>query len=177
MENFVASTGELSNTRLTIKTIHEGVVIHASTTNPTMPAAPSKWIELVDDGSGWCEVIMRYDQGNTSAAVGEIGSGSYLFKLPGGYIFDTSIHPVNSNGNYGLAAQCIIPGSSGAARNSSNTQIMNVVPYNNTYFKLHDAGQGVYNSLPYVRAAVASTFYSLDHTNLMFTASFRFKKG
>lgn len=67
-------------------------VITATTTNPTKPSSGNVYfdqIELIDDGSGWCDVNMYY----AHSAAGIVGSGTYLFRLPGNYQFDTAVHP------------------------------------------------------------------------------------
>lgn len=77
---------------LTKKVFTEPVTIEATTTAPTKPTVREKdFITLIDDDTGWCEVIMDLYYSSTTG--GANGSGIYLFKLPAGYRFDLTAHP------------------------------------------------------------------------------------
>ncbi|UII21497.1 hypothetical protein [Fulvivirga ligni] len=72
----------------------ETLTITATGTAPNKATTTiNDYIYATDDG-GWVTVNFEYSHTNITGATA--GSGSYIFKLPEGYSFDTSVHPVNT---------------------------------------------------------------------------------
>jgi hypothetical protein len=166
-------------TPLAPKSFTETLTIGATTTAPTKGATKAvDYINLVDDNSGWCQVSMMYR--HTSA--GTAGSGDYLFSLPAGYKFDTTIHPgytfvgQNSAADPGMVSH--IPGSRGEVNDSATGCYFLVVVYDATRFRLLQESQASWwGTTSLSRQPIGSGQYGLSNTTLTFNAGFRFKKG
>lgn len=144
--------------------------------SPGIGASPAQnYINLVDDGSGWCTVTGALKM----SAAGAAGSGTYLINLPGGQKFDTAFHPLNtqtSNLSGGGEIHKVIPGSAGVIGWVDGTSIhkLEVVPHTQTQFKLSASHVIAGASLYYYFQG--STFYQMSAA-CFFQFSFRFKKA
>src|SRR5690606_32671862 len=94
------------------------------------------YISATDDGT-WVTIDFEYSHTNNTGATS--GSGDYLFKLPAGYAFNTSIHPVNTQATtlYGVAEVHKMIHLSGIMQADSYYSYRNyVVPYDATHFRI-----------------------------------------
>jgi len=154
-----------------------GVVAEPLTIGATI-MAPTKattkvqdFIQLTDDGSGWCQVEASYFAADTAGA--EAGNGTYLFTLPGSYQFDTTTHPTNTQSNVlsGWEQVNKMIGATGIVSQDDYSSFNNyVVPYSSTQFRIiaHSPTQFTY---------IGNSYYSLTVANNQFRLSFRFRKA
>ena len=156
--------------------ITESVTIGGTTTAPTKGSSRTiDKIVLADHGNGLCTVIVNYYQTNGGSA----GTGDYLFTLPGGYQFDTSVHS-----SYAVAGDPLmsgveswIPGSSGMLASAGGLR-MNAYAavWDPTRFRILQGGEAIYSSNASVRVPVGAGLYSLVGTGVGYQMSFTFKK-
>jgi len=177
----------IAGTRMTITTGSNGAVTvsHSGSINVTealtigaTTTAPSKattkvqdFIQLTDDGSGWCRVEASYFASNTAGATA--GSGTYLYTLPGGYQFNTTIHPTNTqlNNLSGWEQVNKMIGATGIVSQEGNASFNNyVVPYSSTQFRIIAQSPAAYSYL-------GNSYYVMTAPNNQFRLSFRFRKA
>ena len=110
------------------------------------------------------------------------GSGQYIFKLPAGYKFDNTVHPVY---NVDVAAipttpivARIIPGSFGFATGRGANQQIHALAYSDNQFRLV-VGVGLQGNGLTVNQFVSSGYLSINNggnNDMAYNISFRFKK-
>ena len=165
-----------------VKSFTEPITITATTTNPTKATvALADYINIVDDGSGWCTVTMSYRHTSSVGAVS--GSGQYIFKLPAGYKFDTNVHPIynvvtQSLPTFPIVAQ-IIPGSFGFVTGRGANQQIHALAYSEDQFRLV-TGIGLQGDGLSVNQHIGSGYFQLNNGtptgDMAYNISFRFKK-
>jgi len=166
------STGAVTVSHSGSINVTEALTIGATTTAPTKATTRVQdFIQLTDDGSGWCRVEASYFAASPSGAAG--GSGNYLYTLPGGYQFDTTIHPTNTQLTTlsGWEQVNKMIGATGIVSQEGNSSFNNyVVPYSSTQFRIiaHSPSQYAY---------LGSSYYLMTVANNQFRLSFRFKKA
>lgn len=148
--------------------------ITGSISNPTKATSCRDYFELVDDGSGWCEVNFEYSHNDSSGAVD--GSGLYLFDLPTGYAFDLGIHPpyfdTTSNQLVGYQNFYTLNSAVGTISSSANaSHVVFFVTHNATQFKFL-----FYNNIGRYRMA-SSAYYPIEALGVNYKMNFRFKKA
>lgn len=160
------------------KTITEKITIGALTTAPTKASnAQQDYITITDDNSGWCDIVMDYRAigGLNSAA----GNGHYLFTLPAGYQFDTTIHPVlNAAAGINSFADLSyeLAGSLFQISNSTSHQYFSVLPYSATQFRLVSTTN--IQSSSGLNSCFGSAYFALNEsTAIRFGGRFKFKKA
>jgi hypothetical protein len=146
----------------------------ATTTAPTIGAATVNDYSYKQLGAKTWKCQLTYSAGGSRAGV-NIGSGDYLFTLPNGLQFNTSIPgQVTYTGDVGTSSW-IWPGlwlssSSGSITNLNQGGSLYVVPYSNTQFRLIHVGiAGVGYVIPY-----ASGYYGVGG-NLSWRVTFTFQ--
>lgn len=153
-------------------TVTESLTIGATTSAPTKATTTDQdFITIIDDGSGWCNVELSYYASDTSGA--SVGSGTYLYSLPGSYEFNTTTHPLNtqtmSMSGSGELNKAI--GTVGIVSQDNHTSFTNfVIPHSATQFKIMANSP---TSLNYA----GSSYYTMTVNNTQFRLSFRFKKA
>ncbi len=154
--------------------ISQSLNITATTTSPDISGATfvRNLFNLVDDGSGWCNVDINFEKN----VGGSAGSGDYLVNLPTGYQFDFNFHgfrqDVGDPGNAGLFNW--IP-ASGLIANTTQRQNVYVIPWDATRFRIVVGREEIFGQTLTPRTPWASGFFTLsDFTSLQL--SFRFKK-
>lgn len=153
----------------------EPISLSSTGVAPAKPTAPAvDYITAIDDGSGWCSLQMHLASG-ASMVGASIGSGFYLWRLPGGLRFDLTAHVPISNPAANLQNPAefgrMIPGSFGMVGNgNSSYSYLSAAAYDATRFVLiihmatwYKVGQGAYELNPGGSAS--------------YTQAFRFKKG
>lgn len=165
-----------------VKSFTEPITITATTTNPTKATvALTDYINIVDDGSGWCTVTMSYRHASSLGSTS--GNGQYLFKLPAGYKFDNTVHPVynvitGSLPTFPVIAQ-IIPGSFGFVTGRGANQQIHALAYSDNQFRLV-TGLGLQGTGLNVNVIISSGYFQLNDGNssgdMAYNISFRFKK-
>lgn len=170
----ISSTVAIGTTVITTTTN-----ISATTTAPTKGTGiTSDKITLIDDGSGYCQVIMNLSW-NTSA--GTAGNGDYTVLLPGGYQFDTTAQPVSTqtqfptNNNYADMGKLIPATGSLTSFNTTtvNAPVVAIVPAPSTRFKVVAPPNFDANVPRYW----GSTWYQWTFNLSTFQLSFTFKKA
>lgn len=160
--------------------IETPITLTATTTNPTKATTREfDYIRITDDGSGWCTCDMRYYASNGAGA--NVGSGTNLIALPGGYKFDTSVHQLNTqtvhvDGWFELTK--ILPSSQGIIYQGGNPEPTSrcvAIPHSATQFKVMteltlNAGISAWYFW-------ASNLWALTINGTSVQVSFRFKKG
>jgi len=152
--------------------VTQTLTIGATTTAPSKATTKIQdFIQLTDDGSGWCRVEASYFAANSAGATA--GNGNYLYTLPGGYQFNTTIHPTNTQLNTlsGFVEVNKMIGATGIVSQEGNSSFNNyVVPYSSTQFRIiaHAPAQYAY---------LGSSYYIMTAPNNQFRLSFRFKKA
>jgi hypothetical protein len=149
----------------------ETLTITSTGTSPTKATAKiNDYISATDDDSGW--VIIDFDYTHHAVAGAANGTGEYIFKLPTGYSFDTTIHPINTqatalSGNNELTKLIHLNGIivSVASRSYRNY----IIPYNATHFRIVTIDV---NTFEFCR----SGNFSFATFPLTYKGSFRFKK-
>jgi len=167
------SNGAVTVTHSGSINISDTLTIGATTTAPTKATTKVQdFIQLTDDGSGWCRVEASYFA--SSAAGAAAGNGNYLYTLPGGYQFNTTIHPTNTQLNTmsGMVEVNKMIGAAGIVSQDPNNSSFNnyVVPYSSTQFRIiaHAPSQYAY---------LGSAYYNMATSNHQFRLSFRFRKA
>lgn len=140
------------------------------------------YFSIVDDGSGWCNAEMKLNYTDTTG-VSE-SAGNRLYKLPGGYSFDSNYHgvtttaaPLTGDGTYPYPAfSLLIPtGYSYIVEQNSYWALgLTVVPYNSTEFRV--STNQIVSSGVTQWAYIGSTLFSMT-VGTSLTLSFRFRKG
>ena len=171
--SFATSAATASRTGFMIT---ESVTIGGSTTAPTKGSSRTMdKIVLADHGNGLCTVIVNYYQTNGGAS----GTGDYLFTLPGGYQFDTSVHSAYAvAGDPNMSGvESWIPGSSGMLASAGGLR-MNAYAavWDSTRFRILQGGEAIYSSNASIRYPVGSALYQLVGANIGYQMSFTFKK-
>jgi hypothetical protein len=146
----------------------------ATTTAPTIGAATVNDYSYKQIGSKTWRCQLTYSAGGSSTGV-NAGSGDYLFTLPNGLQFNTSIsgqatffEDVGSSNWYWPGRW--LSSSSGGITNLNQGGNLFVVPYSSTQFRLIHVGiAGVGSVIPY-----ASGYYGLGG-NLSWRVSFTFQ--
>jgi hypothetical protein len=162
---------------LNAKVLTEPLVIGAVTTAPTKATTRQHdYITIKDDETGWCDINFEYSALSPTGAAS--GNGIYLFSLPTGYQFDTTIHPLDNliiEMTYDRIAR-FIPGSSGlvSVNNSTSTAIM--IPYDSSRFKIVTASQ-LAGTGHLGLITLKNTYYHLNNSNCVIQGAFRFKKA
>jgi len=166
------STGAVTVSHSGSINVTEALTIGATTTAPTKATTRVQdFIQLTDDGSGWCRVEASYFAASPSGAGS--GSGNYLYTLPGGYQFDTTIHPTNTQLTTlsGWEQVNKMIGATGIVSQEGNSSFNNyVVPYSSTQFRIiaHSPTQYTY---------IGNSYYIMTAANNQFRLSFRFRKA
>jgi len=152
--------------------ITEALTIGATTTAPIKATTRVQdFIQLTDDGSGWCQVEASYFASNTAGS--GPGNGTYLYTLPGGYQFNATTHPVNTqtaslSGNAEINKMI---GAAGIVSQDGNYSFNNyVVPYSSTQFRIIANSPTNFNYL-------GNAYYAIITGNNQFRLSFRFRKA
>lgn len=142
------------------------ITITATTTNPTKGTTTTdrvRWRQVGED----YEVEYTYVQ--TSA--GSSGSGQYLFSLPSGLEFDSSlILATNTDTNFGVTTSNSHINSSGtAAAGATGATVDLVSAYDSSTFRV--GGQVLYSTAQFIN----NTLYGLGNTTLVYRFSIKFK--
>ncbi len=152
-------------------TIEEVMTITSTGTSPTKASSTiNDYISATDDGD-WVTVDFEYSHTNSAGAV--VGTGDYLYKLPAGYAFDTSIHPVNTQATSvsGTAEVHKLIHLSGILQADAAYSYRNyIVPYNATHFRIITIDIGAFHF-------TSSSSFIMTHAILTYKGSFRFKKA
>jgi hypothetical protein len=134
--------------------ISEVTTIRATITAPTKGTRTMDFIRYRPLGGKTYHVEMGYNQ--TTAGVA--GNGIYLFTLPGGLQFDTTVQPVNTNGGSGAITTlpvwaAALPEGNGQAVIAGSAGTFVPVAYDATRFYLatvaSGAGGAVYGTIIY----------------------------
>lgn len=156
------------------------IIITATTTNPTKATTREfDYIRITDDGSGFCTCDMRYYASNAAGA--NVGSGTNLIALPGGYKFDTVAHPPNTqigNINGWLELTKILPSSQGMIYQGGNPEPTSrcvAIPHSATQFKVMT--ELTLNGGVSAWWFWASNLWAMSINGTSVQLSFRFKKG
>ena len=128
---------------------------------------------ILDDESGWCTLIFRYQQGASHATAGAT-NGDILFGLPVGYAFDMTYYGT-STGSVSSSTSSLIPGSSGQVANGSYTNTLDASVYSSTQMRFHNL-VSIYGTATVARSAINPGFYGLYGNNFI-TMHLRFKKA
>ena len=164
-----------------VKSFTEPVTITATTTNPIKATvALSDYINIVDDGSGWCTVTMSYRHASSLGSTA--GNGQYIFKLPAGYKFDNTVHPVynvdvTAIPTFPILAQ-IIPGSFGLVTGRGANQQVHALAYSDNQFRLV-TGVGLQGAGLTVNEFIRSNYFQMTigaNNDMSYNISFQFKK-
>jgi hypothetical protein len=145
-----ASTGEITydttsyNAGTPAWTSAGAITITATTTNPTKGTTTSDNISYRQLGAKQWEVVMTYIQ---TVANGVNGSGDYLFTLPNGLSFDTTlpsqqITTTNIGTNTYALMSYIIPSGSGLINNGTLGGQVYPLVYNATKFRILTTSYG-----------------------------------
>lgn len=151
-------------------TTQESLTITSTGTAPIKATTPiNDYIFATDDGS-WVTIDFEYSHTNNAGAT--TGSGDYLFKLPAGYAFNTSIHPVNTQATNlsGTSEVHKVIHLSGMIQADAVYSFRNyVVPYDATHFRIIsiDVNQWYF---------LSPANFTLTHAIRSQKGSFRFKK-
>ncbi len=146
----------------------------ATTTAPTIGAATVNDYSYKQIGAKTWKCQLTYSAGGSSTGV-NIGSGDYLFTLPNGLQFNTSLAGQNAITDNVGASNWTWPGvwlssSSGSITNINQGGQLFVVPYSNTQFRLIHVGiAGIGYVIPY-----ASGYYGVGG-NVSWRVTFTFQ--
>lgn len=146
----------------------------ATTTAPTIGAATVNDYSYKQIGAKTWKCQLTYSAGGSSTGV-NIGSGDYLFTLPNGLQFNTSLAGQNTITDNVGASNWTWPGvwlssSSGSITNINQGGQLFVVPYSNTQFRLIHVGiAGIGYVIPY-----ASGYYGVGG-NVSWRVTFTFQ--
>lgn len=146
----------------------------ATTTTPTIGAATVNDYSYKQIGAKTWKCQLTYSAGGSSTGV-NIGSGDYLFTLPNGLQFNTSLAGQNAITDNVGASNWTWPGvwlssSTGSITNISQGGQLFVVPYSNTQFRLIHVGiAGIGYVIPY-----ASGYYGVGG-NVSWRVTFTFQ--
>jgi hypothetical protein len=146
----------------------------ATTTTPTIGAATVNDYSYKQIGAKTWKCQLTYSAGGSSTGV-NIGSGDYLFTLPNGLQFNTSLAGQNAITDNVGASNWTWPGvwlssSTGSITNLNQGGQLFVVPYSNTQFRLIHVGiAGIGYVIPY-----ASGYYGLGG-NVSWRVTFTFQ--
>jgi hypothetical protein len=146
----------------------------ATTTAPTIGAANVNDYSYKQIGAKTWKCQLTYSAGGSSTGV-NIGSGDYLFTLPNGLQFNTSLAGQNAITDNVGASNWTWPGvwlssSTGSITNLNQGGQLFVVPYSNTQFRLIHVGiAGIGYVIPY-----ASGYYGVGG-NLSWRVTFTFQ--
>lgn len=148
----------------------ETLTITSTGTAPTKATSPiNDYITATDDGT-WVTIDFEYSHTNNTGTA--VGSGEYLFELPAGYAFNTSVHPVNTQSVYLSGAQepHKIIHLSGFLQGDINYSFNNyVVPYDATHFRIINMNVNAWYFVGY-------GCFIITHPELVYKGSFRFQK-
>lgn len=163
-DNYPSTTPKLEFSNWSART---PMTIGAVTTAPTKPASPViDYVRFRSLGNAnYYEVEYKY--AHTVAGTG--GSGEYLFSLPGGLRFDTSVHPTTAGSSSELASYSIPNALATIIPYGLNSAKTVVLPYSATAFRLW-----VYMDLVAARAVVNGGQYSLGTASIAYNISFKF---
>jgi hypothetical protein len=158
------------------------LTINATTAAPTKATTKTTdWINVVDEGNGWCTCQFSYS--HTSSAGSADGLGSYLFTLPAGFQMDSTYHPFNTAASFATQGNVytIIPGSKAAVSGDTFQGESVIVPYNSTSFRMVNFGSQ-WNNEPSDTGTsnfswVGETDWNMNQDNVAYIGSFRFKKN
>jgi hypothetical protein len=148
------------------------ITIGGTTTAPTKGTRTKDDISYRQVGLKEWEVVMTYYQtANTGAAN---GSGDYLFTLPNGLSFDTTLSSqVQYQSNIGTStwylATYVIPSGSGMISNGSTGGRLYPIIYNSTQFRLLTINDGAY-----VRCASSGHYQLFDNGYVTIQLTFKF---
>ena len=146
----------------------------ATTTAPTIGAATVNDYSYKQIGAKTWKCQLTYSAGGSSAGV-NIGSGDYIFTLPNGLQFNTSLAGQNAITDNVGASNWTWPGvwlssSTGSITNINQGGQLFVVPYSNTQFRLIHVGiAGIGYVIPY-----ASGYYGVGG-NVSWRVTFTFQ--
>lgn len=158
--------------------VTEPLTIGATTTAPTKATTREEdYITVVDDKSGWCTCNFQYAA--LSATGATAGNGYYLYSLPSGYAFDTTVHPIDTNlstfSTYDRIYK-IIPGSTGIINFATSASTCAIVPYSSTQFRIISLIE--ISGIGHITWAMQNQgYYQLNTANMNVGATFRFKKA
>lgn len=152
------------------------ITITATTTDPTKPTAGIlvDEINVVDDGSGWCECNLTFKVDPSFPRVGGAnGNGQYIFHLPAGVEFDSTLHAPFTNVTDTPGADDFrfsLPAVVSLAVSGFASVAGNVFPFSATSFRMTSQ-----------RGIAAATFirsgsFQMDIV-ITYQTSFRFKKA
>ena len=142
--------------------VQTGIIINATTTSPTKGTTSMDKIFYRDNNDGTVTCRYQFRQTNT----GTSGTGSYLFRLPSGYTFDTAIHVSVTDTNqanmasYGLGSGLV---SNGGGLNLTSF----IVPYNTNSFRISSSAYSY----------VGDSYFHLAQVNIGYSLDFTFYKG
>lgn len=157
--------------------IASAVTITGTTTNPTKGATRVvDSINVIDDGSGWCDLVMNYHQ----STAGTAGSGDYLVTLPAGYTFDTAFHGARAvTGDPVLNSPWAwIPGARGKlfSPGANVMQSAHAMVWDATRFRVLLGAEGLYSSHGAIRSPWSPGLFTMSD-GCGVQIAFRFKKG
>ena len=147
---------------------------NATTTNPTIGTTTVNDYSYKQIGSKTWQCQLIYSAGSASTG-NNVGSGDYLFTLPNGLQFNTSIvGQAISIDNVGTSSwiwpSLWLSNSTGTITNGGQAGLLYVVPYSNTQFRLIHVGiAGIGYLIPY-----GSGYYSVG-SGLSWRVTFTFQ--
>lgn len=138
--------------------------------NPTLAAGARNFIKAVKIADKTYSVEFLYYAG----AAGVVGNGVYMFKLPGGLQFDTTVQPlstVNSNSISTAGWNAMLPGSTGFLFVPGSASMCGVVPQSTTTFKIvfNKVAIGATNTFGFF---FGSAYYGFAQPSSYFSGSF-----
>jgi len=147
------------------RTVSSTATITGTTTNPTKGTMRTDYTTIVEHGDKWCTFTMQF----TQVTSGSSGSGDYLITLPGGYQFDTSVHPVNTGTGNGDAQLSYMILTNGVLKSfgSGFDNSVAVMPYSATQFRLYNDDGNRWKS----------DWYAIGNSYCMAYVSFLFKRA
>jgi hypothetical protein len=152
--------------------VSSAITIKATVLDPNKGTRTMDFIRYRPLGGKTYQVEMGYNQ----SGAGTAGTGNYLFTLPGGLQFDTTYHPVNTNGNAGGITTlpvwaAALPTGAGYTIINGNASTMAIMAYDATRFYMAETQRGA-GAANY--GAIMGQFYYQLSFAISFRASFIF---
>lgn len=128
----VATLGSWTSESLTVTAVNPA----GGSVDPTLAAGGRNFIKAVKIAEKTYRVEFLYYAG----VAGTSGSGVYMFKLPGGLQFDTTVQPLSSINANNIASAAgwseLLPDSSGFINVIGGAALLGVIPHSATTFKI-----------------------------------------